>query len=83
MTIDKSLNFSFENWWEPCDNRFKRGTSCNAEAGLDSCKKHLFSCFVINYSHFKRCFKKSENAIRWANDIRTNTCYLLEAHLLC
>ena len=26
----------------------------------------VFSYFIIKYSHFKRVFRKSENAIRWA-----------------
>ena len=29
-------------------------------------KNSVVSCFVFNYSHFKRWFRKSENAIRWA-----------------
>ena len=43
-----------------------RGTSQNAEAGLDSCKWQRVLLFCYPKLAFYEVFRKSENAIRWA-----------------
>ena len=59
--------------------------------GLDSCKKQRVLMFCYQLLAFKEVFQNRENAFRWANDIRTNTCsryvgsicYALKSVLMC